>query len=310
MNPSVRWIKLIDEVELRPGQSAEELALKFQVTERTIRRDLKKIEEFGFRPVSERGYRFLSKPFLRPLALSRSEQLAVMMCFELASKQVDAGTRDSLLSVLDKIRRDMGPRQRAEGSNLENVTRVQEDPETRSDIVNSDLNPLAQAIAHRQVTCFEYRGRDNSAFEWRKVEPINLYFKDKRWYLFAYDQNREDTRHFRLSRLKSLTITLDQFEKREDISADDQDFHEWDIRGNGPTEVSFRCSPSLARWFQENKPHPTVNVNPDHTVQVTIENVESFLRFFSSLDDALLINPPSAIRWFRDRLQEIDSLYD
>lgn len=309
MNPSIRWLKLLTEIDIRPGQTAEQLAQRFEVNERTIRRDLEKIEAFGYPVVSEQGYRFLTKPFLRPLALTGTQQVAILIAFELASAQLDLVTRSELLAVADKIHRGLSDTERLKTRAISQVAKVELDPETQADMESGCLQPLTEAIDGKKVVSFFYQGRKDATPRVREVEPIGITFKNKRWYVLAFDPKDGRLKSFRFSRLQELAVTNREFQERDGVKVDDADFHEWDIGGEAPVEIRMRCSESLTRWFEENKPHPSVRTSGQSTVCLTVFNLESFLKWFASLDDAVLESPPEAVATLKERLLRVHNLY-
>jgi hypothetical protein len=64
----------------------------------------------------------------------------------------------------------------------------------------------------------------------------------------------------------------------------------------------------LARWFEENKPHPSVKVD-GLKATITVSDPKAFLRFFASLDDAELLSPAPYRDWFRERLGNLQTPY-
>jgi len=309
VNPSIRWLKVLTEIDIRPGQTAEQLAERFEVTERTIRRDIQKIQDYGHPVVNERGYRFLTKPFLRPLALTGAEQLAILIALELAATQLDESTHRDLSSVADKIQSDLSTTDRLKSLTIKERASVQMDPETKADIESGCLLPLTEAIDQKRIVTFIYQGRKDPEPRLREMEPLGITFKNKRWYVQAFDPEADKVKSFRFSRLQQLTLTQRVFEDRDNVKAEDADFHEWYIGGEEPIEVEIRCSESLQRWFEENKPHPSVRVNGSDTVNLAVRNLESFLKWFTSLDDAVLTAPPEAITTLRERLARLQELY-
>jgi predicted DNA-binding transcriptional regulator YafY len=299
MTKTQRWFKLINEIHVRSGQTGKQLAEKFGRTERTIQRDIDELAEIGIVIVNHNGYRFLSKPYLPPLALSREEVLAIMLARQLAQRQLDPQARDALSQAVDKMRRGMGGTEQRTAEGVEKHIAVLPSGATDADVTQTLLSELSHAVNEQLTVEFSYQGREDKPVEQRRVEPLGLSFQESRWYLHAYDQARQGERTFRLGRMTDLTVTSQRFEPQGDFSAEKAAFHQWDLGEGDPVQLTMNVTPGLARWFAENKPHPTVNVDGT-TVTLSVNDPNAFLRWFASLDGAELLEPA----WCRDRLAE------
>lgn len=100
---------LIQEIEVRPGQTAKKLGLKFNVSERTIQRDIdERLPTLGVIVENDKGYRFYQKPFLKALALTREEIVAIVLAQQVASQHLDEPARLALDQAIDKLSRQYG----------------------------------------------------------------------------------------------------------------------------------------------------------------------------------------------------------
>jgi predicted DNA-binding transcriptional regulator YafY len=78
---------------------------------------------------------------------------------------------------------------------------------------------LQEAIREQVIIKFDYYDT-NGAHSTRKIEPYHLMYKGERWYLQGYSYEREDFRTFRLARMANLQITNETFHAREYIVKD------------------------------------------------------------------------------------------
>jgi proteasome accessory factor C len=111
-----------------------------------------------------------------------------------------------------------------------------------------------EAIERRRVLELQYYKENEDEFVRREVEPYQLVNGPEGWYLGCYDLEREDTRHFRLDRMKEAVITDREFEPREGV-ADALAEQEWLARGEVATAGVARVwvSPERARWLREER---------------------------------------------------------
>lgn len=309
MKVAERLLALVREIEVRPGQSAVKLADKFGCSPRTIERDIQeRFPELGVVAVNQGGYRFLQKPHLRALALSHEELVSIILAHKVAEPSLDDSTAIALNRVLDKIRSGLSSWDKSTAERLGARTAANPSPETQADTSATLFAGLTEAITSQLRVTFRYRGRDDQAEENRYVEPLGLFFQDKRWYLQAFDVNRQGVRTFRLARIGALQTTEERFEPEESFSSESAQFHQYDIADGEPVTLRLLLPAALARWFEENKPHPTVRVDGNDAT-LTVSNPEAFLRWFSSLDGAQVVEPERYRSWFIQRLQQLQKLY-
>ena len=305
-----RLFQLINEVRARPGQTAKALAEKFGCSERAIQRDFaKRLPDLGVRAVNNRGYRFEHDPHLKPLALSSEEIVSLILAEQLAQEHLDDSVRGPLKTAVDKLKRQFCNQDRVTAQKIEERTVVEPGPETEADTSSALLAGLTEAVSRQQEITFAYQGRDDQACEKRHAEPIGLFFQEGRWYLHAFDLNRQGIRTFRLSRMNELVLSAKRFEARAKFDADIASFHEWDIGDRESTEFELEVSAGLARWFHENKPHPTVKVEGTK-VTLKVTDPQAFLRWFASLDGAELLTPLRYRSVFQNRLRTLAQSYE
>jgi proteasome accessory factor C len=111
-----------------------------------------------------------------------------------------------------------------------------------------------EAIQRRRVLELQYYKENEDEFVKREVEPYQLVNGPEGWYLGCYDLSREDTRHFRLDRMKEAVITDRAFEPREGVEEQLAE-QEWLVRGEVASAGVARVwvSPERARWLREER---------------------------------------------------------
>ncbi len=191
---------------------------RFDISERTVFRDLRALEESGVPVTFEegRGYRVLDRHFLAPMALTLDEAKSFIFAEQLARKYLDADTLKCYLSGLEKVRNRLGDHQLQEVESLASRTLVYigEGPSPRF------LTLVERACTDRLVLKLSYIDAHGRASE-RNIEPIGITFYSQSWHVVAYCQMRKAYRDFKLARVESLEptglvfdtdhITLDQY---------------------------------------------------------------------------------------------------
>ncbi|THV29098.1 helix-turn-helix transcriptional regulator [Glycomyces paridis] len=202
LETSARLLRLLSHLQARPEWSAPELAERLEVSTRTVRRDVQRLRELGY-PVASSlgaagGYRLAAGAKLPPLLLDDEEAVAVAVALRTARDGSVAGIRESAGRALVKLDRVLPPRLRGPVRALESATVVPEDDD--SPVEGRVLALLATACRDRMLVRFDYTGHGGDA-SFRRVEPVSLVARGRRWYLVAFDLDRDDWRTFRVDRM-------------------------------------------------------------------------------------------------------------
>jgi proteasome accessory factor BC len=116
------------------------------------------------------------------------------------------------------------------------------------------VRAVNEAIERRRVLELHYYKENEDEFVKRAVEPYQLVNGPEGWYLGCYDLGRDDTRHFRLDRMKEARVTDESFEPREGVEERLAE-QEWLVHGEVGTAGVARVwvSPDRARWLREER---------------------------------------------------------
>ncbi|MGL5909661.1 MAG: helix-turn-helix transcriptional regulator, partial [Phycicoccus sp.] len=180
-----------------------ELATRLGVTGRTVRRDVERLRSLGY-PVEATlghhgGYRLVAGSALPPLLLEDDEAVAVAVGLQACAGQAVAGIDEASLRALTKLTRVLPSRLRHRVRSLSASTTVLP-PGSGPQVDADDLTVLAAAVANHERLRMHYVARDGSR-QRRHVEPVRLVVAGRRWYLLAFDLDRDDWRTFRVDRI-------------------------------------------------------------------------------------------------------------
>ncbi|MGZ4637617.1 MAG: helix-turn-helix transcriptional regulator [Actinomycetes bacterium] len=211
-----RVLRLLALLQSRPVWTGPELAERLGVTTRSIRRDVERLRELGY-PVRATqgaggGYQLGPGKALPPLLLDDEEVVAVAVSLRLAAGGAVAGASEAAVRTMAKLDQVMPARLRAEVRALQDSIATLE---MSGALVDGDtLLVLARACRDTVRVSFDYTAADGTASA-RRVEPYRLVVVGPRWYLFAYDLDREAFRTFRLDRVAGLAAGTWRFTPRE-----------------------------------------------------------------------------------------------
>jgi proteasome accessory factor BC len=180
-----------------------------------------------------------SDNFARPARLLPLEAKALVAAIDLLGDHLPEG---SLGSAREKIVTALGDDPAQEGLQIAHTTH--DDTEL--------ARTINTAIAERRLLKLDYYKENEDEFTERKVEPYALINGREGWYLFSYDGAKQDTRHFRLDRIKRVKILDQQFEPRDEVDPT-ADLEGWPRTGAVPASQVARVwvSPERARWARE-----------------------------------------------------------
>ncbi len=172
------------------------------MTERSVRRDIDALRELGY-PVHATsgvggGYALGAGRDLPPLPLEDDEALAVAFGLRAVASGWVTGLEDAAVSALSKLEAVLPRRLRGRMGDLSAVSLHAPPPGPRAD--GAVLASLASACRAERVVAFDYTDA-TGARRPRVVEPARLVHHGGRWYLVAWDRDREGWRTFRVDRV-------------------------------------------------------------------------------------------------------------
>jgi predicted DNA-binding transcriptional regulator YafY len=226
LETSARLLTLLSLLQARRDWPGDALAERLEVSPRTVRRDVDRLRDLGYPVRATRGpdggYRLDAGSELPPLLFDDEQAVAVAVALQTATTTV-AGIEDAALRALATVRQVMPSRLRARVDAL-HVTTV---PRGRGrDLPRVDTERLLEiglAVRAREVLRFDYEavsrdgardGADGPPPP-RRVEPHHVVTWGGRWYLVAWDLERDDWRTFRVDRMTPKTPTGPRFTRRE-----------------------------------------------------------------------------------------------
>ena len=222
MNRTDRLVAMVLFLQGRRVVRASEMAKHFEVTERTIYRDMSALGEAGV-PISGEagvGYCLMKGYQLPPVMFTAEEASAFFVGGELVKQFTDASLQGPMASALDKLRAVL-PRDRQDHvEKLVSRTIVRGRVGRAAPDVGTQrwMVTVQQGVVLRRVLRMAYRGLERDEDTQREVEPLGVVFYGGSWYLVAWCRLRKGLRHFRVDRIQRLELLPVTFPAREDFS--------------------------------------------------------------------------------------------
>lgn len=225
---SSRLLALLTLLQVRRDWSGELLADRLRGSTRTIRRDIDRLRELGYRVQTfkgpDGGYRLDAGTELPPLLFDDDQAVALAVSLQLTSvggAGLGEAMSEAALRALTTVRQVLPSRLRHRLDALPMT--VVEAPSGPVPAVDADiLRAVGDAVHARQVLRFDYdspgasshRDAGESPSAPRKVETHHLATWRGRWYLVAWDLDREEWRTYRVDRIRPRTPTGPRFAPR------------------------------------------------------------------------------------------------
>jgi predicted DNA-binding transcriptional regulator YafY len=215
LETSARLLRLLSLLQSRRDWTGAQLGERLGVTARTVRRDVEKLRGLGY-PVRATGgvaggYQLGAGAALPPLLLDDEEAVAVAIGLRAAAAGTVTGIEETSLRALTKLEQVLPARLRHRVRSLHAATVPLTGPVPS---VDPDLlTGLAAACRDHHRVRFDYRRHDQSTTV-RVVEPHRLVHSPRRWYLLAYDLDRQDWRTFRVDRIEGRPVAGSRFAPR------------------------------------------------------------------------------------------------
>lgn len=202
-------LRLLSLLQTHRFWSGTDLAERLEVSDRTLRRDVERLRDLGYDVDAVRGaaggYQLRAGGAMAPLLLEDDEAVAVAVGLRAAASGGVPGFEDTTLQALTKVIALMPPRLRRRMAALH--TQTEGLAWSGGPVLDpAVLTTLAQACRDDEVVEFDYTAADGSGST-RRVEPHRLVNLGRRWYLAAYDRDRQDWRSFRVDRVLAVPST-------------------------------------------------------------------------------------------------------
>jgi len=226
MNRLDRLTAILIQLQTKRIVKAEEIARRFEISLRTVYRDVKSLMEAGVPIGSEagKGYFIVEGYHLPPVMFTQDEASAMLLAGKLVDKMADKSVRVAFDSSLHKIKSVLNDAERDHLENLDEHVEVflrsryeQRDQENFPDHF---LTEIQRAIARHEVLKINYSNADHEVSE-REVEPVGIYYYSLSWHVIGWCRLRKEYRNFRSDRIRSMENTGQNFEVRSKISLEE-----------------------------------------------------------------------------------------
>ncbi|MBP9022232.1 MAG: YafY family transcriptional regulator [Spirochaetes bacterium] len=282
--------------------SAKELASRFEVTTRTIYRDIDSINMAGIPiisyPGNDGGFGIMENFRLERHIFTEEDIIEVLSALKGMTGLIHS---ERIRSAADKFANMIEGKKGTDF--FDDGIIIDINPWGSKSRIDSDFRTIYSAILSRKKLSFSYSDYNGKCSS-RTVEPISLVFKAYSWYLYSYCLEKNDYRIFRLSRIKNISVSKDTFtgKKRK---------YQSDYSIKPDTDITIRFKNSFETLISEFFPQSRVENSADFsTITFKAQNDEWLYKILLGMgSDIEIVSPKSVRESFIKYLKEISSKY-
>ncbi len=322
MNRTDRLLAIVLELQGKGRQRAEDLASTFEVSKRTIYRDIEALSEAGV-PVAAApgvGYMLVEGYFLPPLSFTAEEAIMLLMGSDVMRASFDAQYRQSAVSAGRKIAGVLPDRLRLEVDYLQSSILFVVPDGGEEGRYSGTLQQVRRAIIERHTVSFSYHARyrhtpgdktgikeEGKGKSRRKADPYGIVHVGGSWYMVAHDHDRRDIRSFKLERMEGLTVREETFTRPASFRLGLRDTESRD------TVVRALFDEEATRWVREAPSFFTVSEEQTEEgllVTLHVRHEREVLGWFMGWGRHVRVLEPDTLRrLLREEATAIERLY-
>ncbi len=248
-----RIVAILIQLQSKRIVKAQDLADRFEVSLRTIYRDIRTLESSGVPIVSEAGvgYSIMEGYRLPPVMFTQEEAGSFVAAEKLMQKFTDKTLGAHHESAMYKVKSVLRGHQKDWISALESQVSINPAQDLFNENVPDALEVLFESIAEKKQVELYYRSLQVDDPVKRVIEPVGLFHENNYWYVYGYCHLRKDYRQFRTDRMTKIKRTAVPFLLKhgtlEELRAKPED--------RPKTKVRILVDPKVARFIGGGKKH-------------------------------------------------------
>lgn len=217
MNRLDRITAILIQLQSKRIVKAQDIAERFNVSLRTVYRDIRTLEEAGIPLVGETGigYSIMDGYRLPPVMFTLEEATAFLTAEKLVEKLTDASTDESYKSAMYKIKAVLRSSEKDYLETMDNHIEVLDNPYIPKERnAHNSLQSILKSISGKHVLAINYFANHSQENTSRNIEPVGIFYLGSNWHVLAFCQLRNDYRDFRIDRISQIISTPLPFKKQ------------------------------------------------------------------------------------------------
>ncbi len=300
-----RVVSILIQLQSKRIIKAQELAERFEVSLRTIYRDIRTLEASGVPIYSEAGvgYSLMEGYRLPPVMFTQEEAASFVAAEKLMHKFTDPVMRKDFDSAMYKLKAVLRANDKDWFSSIENQIVMQPTENKFNAVVPNALSTLFESIARKSQVQIAYETPGNVNHAERIVETVGVFHQHNYWYIIAYCHLRKDYRQFRIDRIQKIAHT----DKKFTLKHEPLNYYLNKKEPKVTTTVIIEVPPSLSNmlsWERNYFGFVDEKIEEDKiTMRFDVQDLDNgFARWFLMFgDQAIIIEPPQ----LKERVREL-----
>lgn len=209
-----RLTAILTQLQTKRLLTATSLAEKFDVSVRTIYRDIRALEQAGVPIITEdgKGYTLMEGYKIPPVMFSEAQANALILAEQLVLKNKDTSFIRDYTEAIDKIKAVLRQSEKDKANLLADRTRFEQNLSRERN--SNNISQLQHALTNLYLTVIEYTNEQGKTSS-RTIEPFALVSTTENWLLIAWCQLRKEFRYFRLDRIIKMEVLREKFEQHK-----------------------------------------------------------------------------------------------
>ncbi len=309
MNRLDRLTAILTQLQSKRLIKAQEIADRFEISLRTVYRDIRALEEAGVPVIGEAGfgYSLVEGYRLPPVMFTKEEALSFVIAEKIFEKIADRDSNKHFQSAMFKVKSVL---KNAEKDVLENMSAQVQVIRTNNNLHSKGkeniLQRILNSLSESKVILINYTTFEPEISSKREVEPIGIYFSFEQWYLIAWCRLRNDYRTFRLDRISTIQVRDEVFDTAHPSL---KDYLEKVVKKENLTEVVLEVHRSAVKYINEQRYHQGFVMERlvGELVEMTFmtTSLEGFVRWVLMMGDYVRIIRPQELTYRMKELLEI-----
>lgn len=246
-----RIVAILIQLQSKKVVKAQDLADRFEVSLRTIYRDIRTLESSGVPIYSEGGigYSLVDGYRLPPVMFSKEEAVSFITAEKLMQHFTDNNLKKYFQSALFKIKAVLKDSQKDWIESVESKMSVTPSADFFNNEIPDALEILIESIAEKNQVILTYESVESDNPTQRNIEPVGIFHENNFWYVLGYCHLRKDYRQFRTDRMTAISRSEKPFAKQHK----ELDYYRKKPDNDNKTLVRFRIEKEVAKYLHFNR---------------------------------------------------------
>ncbi|MEH6682201.1 MAG: YafY family protein [Sediminicola sp.] len=307
-----RIVALMIQLQSKRVVTAQQLADRFEVSLRTIYRDVRTLEKCGVPIVSEAGigYSVMEGYRLPPIMFTKEEAGSFVAAEKLMQKFTDKSLGAYHRSAMYKVKSVLRGKEKDWISALEGQVIIDPAQMLFNENVPDALEIIFESIAQKKQLFLRYQSLEAAKPSERHIEPVGLFHENNYWYMLGFCHVRMDYRQFRIDRMLRIGRTHLPFTLEHGTI----DQHRDKEKTAQKIKVRILVDKQVARYISSGKNHYGFISEKEKNDQVemifmTSDMENGFARWFLMFGDyAKILEPEQLKERVRNIIKKTESL--